>query len=592
MQECGFIDENYQIPLGDEIIICQNPCNDEFIVANSIKLKAQVYAPEINFYLKNSLDSALEKAKSISALYEARIIGFDESKQSEREKIIENKILIVANDDISALKELLIQNDFKVISLKNDEIKALYGEVGSLIALIEQNGDEYELECDFALIKNARKDMLIQSGSLEIEALNNDEILSFLRKNYPKYHYKINLIYDESICQYHQRREQICSACANVCPSVAILKNDEQKELVFNQIDCIDCGLCVGVCPSGALSLANMPTSALSGIARLYKDKIILLLNEILIDENFSAKFRPFWQELGKIEPFNAKSSYGLKKEPLGDNLTDIALKSGVLPLALNTGALDYVHYLILAQNSGAQIVLYEPNISQISLSNIKIINEIYQKIFGEDAVLIATNKRELEQNLNKAHKIKDSMLLVDDYDMPKREIFASRLAKIIKNNDFGQINSDEIVRYASISIDENICTLCSACVGACNVNALIADSSDNSIKFNASLCTACGYCIASCAESGAIAIDRGKIALNPSFFNYKILAKDELFKCAECGKEFATKKAVEKIIGLMSAQFSGDEFKLKSLRCCADCKAKLMLQAQINASKDGNFYE
>lgn len=183
-------------------------------------------------------------------------------------------------------------------------------------------------------------------------------------------------------------------------------------------------------------------------------------------------------------------------------------------------------------------------------------------------------------------------MLLVDDYDMPKREIFASRLAKIIKNNDFGQINSDEIVRYASISIDENICTLCSACVGACNVNALIADSSDNSIKFNASLCTACGYCIASCAESGAIAIDRGKIALNPSFFNYKILAKDELFKCVECGKEFATKKAVEKIIGLMSAQFSGDEFKLKSLRCCADCKAKLMLQAQINASKDGNFYE
>ncbi len=29
-------------------------------------------------------------------------------------------------------------------------------------------------------------------------------------------------------------------------------------------------------------------------------------------------------------------------------------------------------------------------------------------------------------------------------------------------------------------------------------------------------------------------------------------MAKDELFACIECGKEFATKKAVEKIANLM----------------------------------------
>lgn len=590
MQEFGFLSNDYQVPLGDEITICQNACEDEFLVANSRELKAQVYAPEINFYLKNSLDSALEKAKSISALYEARIIAFDESKQSEHEKVVSNKILIISNDDISTLKELLTKNGFKVASLKNDEIKALYGEVGSLVALTEQNGDEYELECDFALIKNASAQMLYQSGCVEISELNNDEILSILCQNYPKFHYKIRLLYDESICQYHHRREQICSACANVCPSVAILKNDEKKELVFNQIDCIGCALCVGVCPSGSLSLASMPSSAFSSIARLYKDKIILLLNESLIDENFKLEIRPFWQEASEVLPFNAKSIYALKKWPKNRGLVDISLPSGVLPLTLNTKALSYVDYLILSQNSGAQILLYAPNISEISLSNVKIINEIYQKIFGLDAILIATNKNELEKNLRKAKKIQDCQVLKDDYAMPKREIFASRLAQIIKQNDFGEIKSNEIIRYASIKINENACTLCSACVGACNVNALIADSSDNSIKFNASLCTACGYCINSCAESDAISINRGKIALNPSFFTYEILAKDELFKCVECGKEFATKKSIEKIYNLMSEHFKNDEAKLKSLKRCAECKAKLMLQAQIEQNK--LFYE
>ena len=84
-----------------------------------------------------------------------------------------------------------------------------------------------------------------------------------------------------------------------------------------------------------------------------------------------------------------------------------------------------------------------------------------------------------------------------------------------------------------------------------------------------------------SCAESQTISLKKGKMHINTEFFKPKELARDELFACVECGKEFATKKAVEKIASILSPAFSGDEKKLRTLYCCAECKAKLMILSQ-----------
>ncbi|WP_232013714.1 4Fe-4S dicluster domain-containing protein [Wolinella succinogenes] len=56
--------------------------------------------------------------------------------------------------------------------------------------------------------------------------------------------------------------------------------------------------------------------------------------------------------------------------------------------------------------------------------------------------------------------------------------------------------------------MDQEKCTLCLSCVGACNVNALTANSNEFTLDFNASLCTTCGYCLPSCPEN---AITRAK---------------------------------------------------------------------------------
>ena len=66
------------------------------------------------------------------------------------------------------------------------------------------------------------------------------------------------------------------------------------------------------------------------------------------------------------------------------------------------------------------------------------------------------------------------------------------------------------------------------------------------------------------------------------------MLAKDELFKCIECGKEFATTKAVTKIADMMGAHFSSEPEKMKTLFCCGDCKAKIMIKKQIEDARKG----
>ena len=61
-------------------------------------------------------------------------------------------------------------------------------------------------------------------------------------------------------------------------------------------------------------------------------------------------------------------------------------------------------------------------------------------------------------------------------------------------------------------------------------------------------------------------------------------MAKDELFACTECGKEFATVKSVQKIATMMTPLFGNDDIKIRTLYCCAECKPKVMFKAHIES--------
>lgn len=551
MIEFGYYNEKGDKPVLKDGIEFINNQDEEIFISNSNLKNAKIIAPEIDFYLQNSLEDTLNKAENVSLLYEARATCFDLAKDVAHSKQIGKNVVIISNSDKSELKSALEENGFKVITLKHDEVKFLYGQIGEIYINILTNNDEFEINCDILLIQNAQDYMLKQSGCYEISNLENESILELVNSVSPTIQYKNFITYDEKICQYHERRHEICGKCADVCPSVAILKDDEKKHLMFSHIDCIGCGKCVGICPTSAVDFSIMPRNAFNEIAKIYKDKIILLVNK---NTNFDMK---------------------------------IELKNNVLPFYIdNIEFLDHVHFMTLLSESGGNVILYNDKFSEITLDNVNLINQIYELKFKTKGIYTAKDENELKEALNSANLIDGSYFSYPYLDGNKRADFKKRLEFLIADEDLGVVKTTQKLRYAKIRINEETCTLCLSCVGACNVDALVADTKDNSIKFNPSLCTACGYCTMSCAEKETIFIDRGEIELNPSFYNYTMLAKDELFKCIECGKEFATKKSVEKVANLMTPMFKGDEFKIKTLYCCADCKGKLTIQKQFEESR------
>ncbi|MCH5336453.1 MAG: 4Fe-4S dicluster domain-containing protein [Campylobacter sp.] len=546
MRSFIYIKNDENLPLPDDIEILNAPLEEEVLISNDKRQKAVIFAPEINFYLKNSKENALLKAKNVLKLYEARASVYDLGLDLEQEKNIGNKIILAADDE--NLASFLKNHNFKVICIKENEILAVFGCVGELCAVVENKGEKLEIDFDILLFKGKnRADFSRQSGCYDCEDFKNEnELLEFLQSKSPKYRYKNYITYDLNICQYHQRRTEHCSKCAELCPTTAILKDDEKKELEFSQIDCLGCGDCISVCPSGSLDYAPLPRESFFELAKFYQKQKILIIPKKMSLENL-----------------------------------ELDLPKEVLPLMIEGEKwLSALHFLTLLQSSGANLVFYTDFVSKGSAEAIFLLNEVFERKFGKKAVWIAKDKTELSEALAKLEFIENLSFDFHNNTLTTRENFAKRLEHLIDKDDLGVVQSGEWLRYGEIKINPNTCTLCLSCVGACNVGALIADSKENALKFNASLCTTCGYCEESCAEKDTLELLRNGMKLNSSYFAFHTLAQDKLFKCIECGKEFATQKAVEKIATLMKPKFLGDEAKMKTLYCCADCKAKVMIEA------------
>ena len=553
MKDFVFIKNDFLVPLPDKISLCErdelkkwsenSKQGEKFaLISNEKSPNAQIYAPEINFYLKNSQDECLDKAKNTLLLYEVRASLYDLGLDLEYDKQVGANVIIASAQDKGALCEFLGQNGFKALQVS--EVLGVYGSVGELGVITQEKGAELEIACDFFFYDEFKASFDKQSGCYDLRKFSDERaLLEFLQVKSPKYRYTNYINYDSSICQYDKRREECCGKCAELCPSVAILKDDEKRQLVFSQVDCVGCGDCVSVCPSGSLEFTPLPSASFWALLDFYKGKKILL-----VDEKFSL-----------------------------ENL-EISLDKNVLPLVLNTAQLNETTLLALLQTSGANITLCATRLSKGNEDAIALLNDIFEKKFSKKAIFVANEAKNLQTALEKCEFIDDLRFDLPKIPMLKREHFAKRLAHIVGDDDLGVVESGEWVRYGQIKVDESRCTLCLACVGACNVGALVADSKDNSLKFNASLCTTCAYCVKSCAEPDTIALERSGIELNAAYFGFRTLASDELFACVECGKEFATKKAVERVASLMKGKFTGDEKRLKTLYCCAECKAKLMI--------------
>ncbi len=545
-------------PVSEEIFVTTNIEDTKektFLISNSDEVNCELVAQEIDFYIKNSQDNLSKKISNVRKLYEVAVTKYDFAQDMSYSQEITKDVLLITNnkEDYDNFISKVNPDDFELFSINEDILKDIKGHIGNLqVTVIDEEDDEIVLNVSQIVWFDAKQMGLNQSGTFDPNLSSIEEIIKTLKQNINSYSYKKFTTYNQNICQYHGRREEICSKCEEVCPTVAITKDDKTKTLAFSQIDCHGCGGCVSVCPSGAIDYAPSNKEALFEMSKFYKDT-----HPLVIPQKMSMQ------------------------------TLEVSLKENILPFAIEGE--KFLHestFLTLAQMSGSQVIFYSDFLSKGTKDSIRILNDIYQKRYSKDAIIVAMNKEELEEAIKEVSFIENSYFNFNQEGLNKREIFSHRLQKIVGNDNLGVVQTGEHVHYGKVEVNEANCTLCLVCVGACNVGALIADAKDNTLRLNPSICTSCGYCEVSCPEKDCLTIKRDIIELEPNWFKDNVLAQDKLFACVECGKEFATTKSIEKIASIMGPIFASDPVKHRSLYCCADCKPKIMMQNYFNQSR------
>ena len=558
MQEYIYYNKNgLDFPLSEKIQVAtslDDIKDKSFLISNSKDVNSEFIASEIDFYIKNSQDDLSKKIQNVSKLYEINATRFDFAQDISHSVDVSKEVLLITKtqEEYDLFTSQLSKDDFELFRIDETILKTISGEIGNFEVVVKDSHKDITLRVSQIVWFDAKPSPKERIGVFDPNLSSINEVVKILKDNINSFSYRKFTTYDKTICQYDGRREVICSKCEEVCPTVAITKDDTTKTLTFSQVDCHGCGGCISVCPSGALDYTPTNKESLYEISKFYKD----------------------------THPLIIPSKMSL------DNL-NIELKENILPFAIDGE--KFLHegtLLTLLQISGSQLIFYSDFLSKGTKDAIRILNDIYQKRYQKDAILVAINEDELILALKEVSFVENSYFNFNQDGFKKREVFSHRLQKIVGNDDLGVVKTGEHIHYAKVEVNQDTCTLCLVCVGACNVGALVADASDNTLRINPSICTACGYCEVSCPETNCLTIKQDIIELKPTWFKESVLAQDKLFACVECGVEFATTKAIEKIASKMATIFASDPVKVRSLYCCANCKPKIMMQSYFDNRK------
>lgn len=533
-------------PLVQDFCETSDEKTEERYIISNMRGNAEVHALEIDFYLANSTSSTDRKARVLQRIYESRLDRFDYSKQDAYKTILDKSVALISSEQNAPLEKLLTEKGWAVSHFQPEDISGVTGDIGRIII----RSIKGETRVSHLLWENLPEFYNHRAGYYDLTG--TDEILvQTLEKVGNHTVYTTDVHCQNNNCLRSTAGNSSCSACIDVCPQHA-LEIDPVGAVKILHNSCIGCGRCVSVCPNGAMESFAFRRTRLPQILDHFHGETLLVF--------------PQRAEIYKLR---------------------LNLPDNVIPFPVDDeNFLDEESLLGFCQATGKQIVLYLPdNAAHLLEKKIDLVNTVTMKALGIKAVVLCTASDQLQTTLDQIDPATAIECFRPHGLLNKRFDLAQRLEHLIKVGDYGLIEAEP---FGIVNIDPDNCTLCLSCVGKCPMNALTANSEDQTLRFSSVLCVACGTCVQTCPEANCLNLEKGKFNLAPSSFQPQILAQDELFSCIVCGREFGPKKAVEKIISQMAPHFNGQPEKLKSLSCCPDCKGRIMLEQQLSTQAAG----
>ncbi|MBF0325775.1 MAG: 4Fe-4S binding protein [Alphaproteobacteria bacterium] len=351
---------------------------------------------------------------------------------------------------------------------------------------------------------------------------------------------------DAALCAHARNGQVGCTRCLDVCPSGALVAKGDT--VVVDAHACSGHGGCASVCPTGAIRFHRDPLDRVRTLLSVFQagggtDPVLLIHGP-------------------SMAPLSALARHG------------DGLPARVLPLSVTAVGSVGPDLMLAALALGAAevTVLAEPGDFGPLVGTAEFVNRALTGLGGPARIRVIQGA--------------DPDLLVwpdhlsapcppaDIHPGAKRLVMRQALDHLRGASsaavDIVALGAGD--PFGTIAVDIGRCTLCMACAVVCPSKAIVGNLRDLTLQIRESACTQCGLCRVACPEKAVGLVAR----LDWSAPDLALLKQDEPALCLSCGRPFAPKSSIERMVERLTGHSMFDQpGKLDLIRTCEDCRGK-----------------
>jgi ferredoxin len=384
----------------------------------------------------------------------------------------------------------------------------------------------------------------------------------------PKY-----IDFTAELCAHSRSNITGCHRCLDLCPTSAITPDGDHVKISAEI--CAGCGLCAAACPTGAASYALPPADTL-----LHKLRAMLLAYDQAGGSRSIVLFHDSQHGTALIDAL-ARHGNGLPANvlPLAVNeVTQIGLEAIVAAFSYGTAG---VRFLLRAKPLHDVTGLSQTiAMAAAILSGLGFSARPVSTIETDDPDVLGETLRGIEPGAT-VQRASTFRTVGKRRDLLRFALSELRRAAPTPTD---VIALPEGAPLGAISVNEDGCTLCLACVSVCPTGALLDDPERPALKFVEDACVQCGLCQSTCPEK--VITLKPQIDFRAARAPPLIIKEEEPALCIRCNKPFGVKSTIEKIAAKLEGRhwmYPAGAKRLDVVRMCADCRVITMSEQQFD---------